>query len=373
MRTNKAVISRKSLIIKKSRGDVLLLIAVAILSLVGLTAVYSASRYNCAATYDNEYYAAQKHFVGLLLGYGAATFTAFFDYKKYRKIGAWLLIVSLILLALVFTPLGYENYGAKRWIRIGGITVQPSEIAKFSFIVFVAAYFAKDPSRPKKFLTVLPVLFAGGAICLMVILEPNMSITVCFGLLMLALLFVGGTKTSVFLCVLLPLAACVPLLIIVEPYRLQRLSAFLDPWKSPKGEGYQLLQSLYALGSGGWFGVGLFNSRQKFRFLPFSESDFILAVIGEETGFIGLILLFALIAFIIYRGIKIAVNCKDFFGYMLSVGIVGIFGIQSIVNALVVTGSIPPTGLPLPLVSAGNTSVIVFLAMFGALYNVSRQ
>lgn len=372
MRTNKAIISYENLINKKKRGDILLLIAVAVLSLVGLTAVYSASRYNCAATYGNEYYSAQKHLVGLLLGYGAAIFTAFFDYRKYRKTGIWLMLVSLVLLALVFTPLGFENYGAKRWIRVGGVTVQPSEIAKFSFIVFVAGYFAKDPSRPKKLLTVLPVLLAGGAICLMVILEPNMSITVCFGLLMLTLLFVAGTKTSVFLCILLPLAACVPLLIVAEPYRLQRLSAFLDPWKSPKGEGYQLLQSLYALGSGGWFGVGLFNSRQKFRFLPFSESDFILAVIGEETGFIGLVALFALISFIIRRGIKIAVNCKDFFGYMLSVGVVGIFGIQSLVNALVVTGSIPPTGLPLPLVSAGNTSVIVFCAMFGVLYNVSK-
>ena len=165
MLTNKAIISHENLINKKKHGDILLLIAVAVLSLVGLTAVYSASRYNCAATYGNEYYSAQKHIVGLLLGYGAAVFTAFFDYRKYRKTGIWLMLVSLVLLALVFTPLGFENYGAKRWIRVGGITVQPSEIAKFSFIVFVAGYFAKDPSRPKRLLTVLPVLLSGGAIC----------------------------------------------------------------------------------------------------------------------------------------------------------------------------------------------------------------
>ena len=162
-------------------------------------------------------------------------------------------------------------------------------------------------------------------------------------------------------------------MIIAEPYRLNRLSAFLNPWASPKGEGYQLLQSLYALGSGGWFGVGLFGSRQKFRFLPFSESDFILAVIGEEVGFIGLAALFMLILFIVVRGIKIAVNCNDFFGFILAMGITGIFGIQSLVNALVVTGSIPPTGLPLPLVSAGNTSLIVFLFSFGILFNISRK
>ena len=165
----------------------------------------------------------------------------------------------------------------------------------------------------------------------------------------------------------------VPLLIIAEPYRLNRLSAFLNPWASPKGEGYQLLQSLYALGSGGWFGVGIFNSRQKFRFLPFSESDFILAVIGEEIGFVGLAVLFVLTAFIVWRGLRVASRCKDFFCFMLAVGITGIFGVQTLVNALVVTGRIPPTGLPLPLVSAGNTSLIVFLFSFGVLYNVSRN
>ena len=370
---NNSFIGNKLIIRRKKKGDVFMLAAVIALSLVGLTAVYSASRYNSKITYGNEFYVVQKHAVGLLLGYAAMIFTALFDYRKLRKTGLYLLIVSLVLLTLVFTPLGFENYGAKRWIKAAGVTVQPSEIAKISFVIFVAGYFAKDPSRPKKFLTVLPVLLAGGAICILVILEPNMSITVCFGLLMLTLLFVAGTKTGIFVCVLLPLVVCVPLLIVAEPYRLQRLSAFLDPWKSPKGEGYQLLQSLYALGSGGWFGVGLFNSRQKFRFLPFSESDFILAVIGEETGFIGLVLLFALIGFIIYRGVKIAAGAKDFFGFMLAMGIVGIFGIQSIVNALVVTGSIPPTGLPLPLVSAGNTSVIVFSASFGILYNISKD
>ena len=209
--------------------------------------------------------------------------------------------------------------------------------------------------------------------CALIILEPNMSITVCFGLLTLAILFVAGMKTSHFIAILLPAALCVPLLIIAEPYRLNRLSAFLNPWASPKGEGYQLLQSLYALGSGGWFGTGLFNSRQKLRFLPFSESDFILAVIGEEVGFVGLFFLFGLIFFIIYRGVKIAVSSKDYYGYVLAMGITCIYGIQSLVNALVVTGSIPPTGLPLPLVSAGNTSLIVFLFSFGVLYNVSRS
>ena len=163
------------------------------------------------------------------------------------------------------------------------------------------------------------------------------------------------------------------MLILAEPYRLNRLAAFLNPWSNPKGEGYQLLQSLYALGSGGLFGVGLFNSRQKFAFLPFAESDFILSIIGEEVGFVGLLLFFALLFFIIIRGLKVAGKAKDVFGYILAVGISMIFGIQVVVNALVVSGAIPPTGLPLPLVSSGNTSIIIFMAEMGILYNISKS
>ncbi len=352
-------------------GDKLLLFSVIALSLLGLVFVYSASNYSSSLTYGNKFYVAEKHLVGLLLGYALMIFGANFNYNKYKKTGIWLLVGALLLLALCFTPIGVENYGAKRWIKLGSITVQPSELAKICYIIFVAAYISDKPSRAKSFVGILPIIAAGGGICLLIILEPNMSITMCFGMLMLALLFVSGVKIKHFAIILVPILLLVPVLIIAEPYRLKRLSAFLDPWASPKGEGYQLLQSLYALGSGGWFGVGLFNSRQKFRFLPFSESDFILAVIGEEVGFVGIILLFLLIAFIFYRGIKIAAEAKNAFGFMLAAGISSVFIIQSFINALVVTGSIPPTGLPLPLVSAGNTSLAVFLFAFGGLYNVS--
>ena len=371
MKANQIIDRKKE--VKRGSGDSLLLFSVVLLALVGLVFVYSASRYTAKTSYGNEFYFAGKHLVGLLLGFCAMIFGANFDYRNYKKIGVVLVLVAIGGLLLVFTPLGYSNYGATRWIKIGSITIQPSEIAKFAFVVFVAAYFAKNPVRAKSLLGVLPVVAVGGVICLCIILEPNMSITVCFGLLMLVMLFVSGMEISHFLLFTLPIALCVPILIIIEPYRLNRLSAFLNPWASPKGEGYQLLQSLYALGSGGWFGVGLFNSRQKFRFLPFSESDFILAVIGEEIGFVGLILVFALILFIVIRGVKIALKCKDYFGFLLSVGISCVIGIQSVINALVVTGSIPPTGLPLPLVSAGNTSLITFLFAFGVTYNISKN
>ncbi len=370
---NNILEDRKGGFSRRRGGDYLLLFSVFLLSVVGLIFVYSASKYSSKVNYGNEYYVAGKHLIGLLIGYVAMILGASVDYRIYKKFGYLLALLPIVLLLLVFTPLGFSNYGATRWIKIGSITVQPSEFAKVCYVIFVASYFDKDPSRAKSFVKILPIIAVGGIICLCIILEPNMSITVCFGLLMMSLLFVSGMKISHFIAVLTPVALCVPLLIIAEPYRLSRLSAFLNPWESPKGEGYQLLQSLYALGSGGWFGVGLFNSRQKFRFLPFSESDFILAVIGEEVGFIGLIFLFILILTIVVKCVKIGLKSSDFFGFLLSVGIACVIGIQSLINALVVTGSIPPTGLPLPLVSAGNTSVITSLFAFGIVFNVSKQ
>ena len=225
----------------------------------------------------------------------------------------------------------------------------------------------------RTFKGMLPVLAAGGAICVLIILEPNMSVTMCVGLLMLAMIFLAGMKLRYFLFILVPALVAVPVLIIMEPYRLLRLSAFIDPWASPKNEGYQLIQSLYALGNGGWFGTGLFRSRQKYRFLPFAESDFILSIIGEEFGFVGIFILFLICGVLIYKGIKTAAEADDFFSFLLASGITLVYGIQTVINALVVSGTIPPMGLPLPLVSSGNTSLIITMASMGILYGISRK
>ncbi len=358
----------------KAKGDYPLVVAVTLLAIIGTIFIYSASNYSAQKTYGDAFYFVKKQAIGVALGVVAMIFTCNFDYARLKKFTIPVAVVSFVLLILVFIPgVGVENYGAKRWIGLGGITLQPSEISKFSLILFCATYCSKNPQAIKTFKGIIPVLLFGGATCLLIIIEPNMSITVCVAVLMLTMLFSAGMKIKHFAIILLPALALGVVLILIEPYRLNRLMAFLNPWSSPKGEGYQLLQSLYALGSGGWFGVGLFKSRQKYAFLPFAESDFILSVIGEEVGFVGLFLFFALLGFIIFRGLKIASRAKDTFGFMLAVGITMIFGIQTIVNALVVTGSIPPTGLPLPLVSSGNTSIIIFMAEMGVLFNVSRQ
>ncbi len=359
---------------KKGRGDLLFLCAVIFLAALGLVFVYSASKYNAEVQYGDEFFFFKKQLLGFILGLAAMIGVSFLPYEKFKKGGIPALILSLVLLALVFVPgLGKSNYGATRWIGFGSFTIQPSEIAKYGFVLFTAAYFAKDPARMRNFTGILPILLAGLSICLLIMLEPNMSVTMCVGALMIGMIFLGGASPKTLFAICVPVLLAVPALIVAEPYRLKRLSAYLDPWASPRGEGYQLIQSLYALGNGELFGVGLFRSRQKYRFLPFAESDFILSVIAEETGFFGVLLLFLLIGFVVWRGFRIARNCKDLYGYMLVSGIILSFAVQSSLNALVVSGTIPPTGLPLPLISAGNTSLIVTMTGMGVVYGASRH
>lgn len=336
--------------------------------------IYSASSYAAEVQYGDKLYFVKKQLIGVAFGTAAMIGMCFVPYKKLMKFKYPAIIIAAILLVLVFVPvIGITNYGATRWIGFGAFTLQPSEIAKYAYALFVAAYFAKNHEKVKTVKGVLPVLGVGLLFCVLIIIEPNMSITMCVGLLMLGLIFLSGTKLKTFLIILIPFAVAIPVLIILEPYRLKRLSAFIDPWASPKGEGYQLIQSLYALGNGGLFGTGLFKSTQKYRFLPFAESDFIMAIMGEELGFLGLIVFFLFCGFIIYRGFKIARRCKDRFGFLLASGFTMVYGIQVVINALVVSGAIPPTGLPLPLISSGNTSLIITMASMGVLFNVSRQ
>ncbi len=359
---------------KRGRGDLLFLGAVILIAGAGVLFVYSASSYNAQIQYGDALYFFKKQLAGFALGLVCMISVSFLDCEKFRRLGLPVLLFALVLLVLVFVPgLGKTTYGATRWIVIGPLSVQPSELAKYGLIFFAAGYFARSPARMRTFRGILPVLGAGLSVCALVILEPNMSVTVCIGAIMLGLLFLAGTSFKTFALISLPVLAAIPALILAEPYRLQRLSAFLDPWASPKEEGYQLIQSLYALANGNFFGVGLFRSRQKYRFLPFAESDFILSVIAEETGFFGILLFFGLVVFLLVRGVRIAKRCDSLYSYLLVCGILFAFAIQTVLNALVVSGCIPPTGLPLPLVSAGNTSLVVTMTGMGIVYGASRH
>ena len=359
---------------KTKRLRVALIILVLFLCLFGMLMIYSASSYSSDVLYGDEYHFVKKQFFGFLLGVGLFLVAYFFDYHRYYKLRHWVLGIAVLLLALVFVPgLGISANGARRWIGVGGINLQSSEVAKFGFVIFTACYLSKNFVKTKTFKGILPILLAGGLICLLVMLEPNMSVTMCIGLVMISMLVVGGITFKHFVILAIPALALVVVLIVIEPYRFDRLIAFINPWANPKEEGYQLIQSLYSLGSGGLFGVGLFNSRQKYLFLPFSESDFIFAIIGEELGFVGATLIILVYVAIISIGTKIAYNAKDRLGVYLASGITFVIAIQLLINIAVVTGSIPPTGIPMPFVSAGGTSLSVFMGAMGILCNVGKS
>lgn len=341
---------------------------------LGCLFVYSASYYQANLTYGDKFFFLKKQLFGIAVGLVCFFVFCFFDYHILFKLRWWFFALGVVLLVLVFVPgIGVTNYGATRWINLKIISFQPSEFAKFAFVVASASILSKSADKVKSFKGILPVLFVGGVFCVLIILEPNMSITITMALLVAVMLFVGGAKAKHFALMIVPAVAVVVLLIIVEPYRLKRLVAFVDPFASSKSEGFQLVQSLLGISLGGFFGVGIFNSRQKYLFLPFSESDFIFSIIAEETGFFGSLFLLLLFVLLFVAIVKVSKNAKDRLGSLLSIGVGSILIIQVILNLSVCSGLVPPTGLPLPLISAGSTSIMVFMAMLGLVQNVHRQ
>lgn len=357
-----------------NRQEILVVLLALFLVGFGCLMVYSASSYSAAYRYGNEYFFLFKQLFGVILGVFALFFFAFFDYHLLKKFKYWILAVSVILLVLVFVPgFGTQSYGANRWVNLFGISIQPSEIAKFALVLFLACYLSEKHDKIKTFKGLIPPLVVAGLLCVLVIIEPSMSVTMCLAFVTFFMLIIGGMSKKHTLIFSSAAALAVPVLIIAEPYRLKRLFAFLNPWASPQGEGFQLIQSFYSLGNGGWFGVGLFNSRQKYLFLPFAESDFIFSIIGEELGYVGCLCLMTVYAVLIFQLFKIGLNAKDRFGCLLACGVGIVIAVQTLLNIAVVTGSIPPTGLPLPFISSGGTSVAVFMAAVGVAISVSRH
>lgn len=360
----------------KSNGkmDYTVLICCILLVIIGLVFVYSASYYTAQKTYNNKYFFLIKQALGVAVGIICLLALTKIKMETIYKLSFPFVIVSLVLLGLVFIPgIGLSNYGANRWIGIGGFSIQPSEIAKFALVIFASVYLGTRQQKARTILGSLPVIIIGGIMCVLIILEPNMSITICVGVTLLLMLLYGGLSYKVFAVILIPCLALIPVLIFIEPYRIQRLLAFIDPWASPRAEGYQLIQSFYALGGGGLFGVGLFNSRQKLTFLPFAESDFIFSIIGEELGFVGSMFVLLIFCILIYRGIVISLKADNKVNSLIAAGITSVIAVQTAINLAVVTGCIPPTGLPLPFISYGGSSIVVFMSAVGILLNISKR
>jgi cell division protein FtsW len=341
-----------------------------LLALLGILMIYSASSYSALREIGDEFFYVKKQAIAFAAGLVMMLVGSKINIEILKKIKWIILFVSIILLGLVFVPgLGVENYGATRWLNLGFTTVQPSEFAKFGLMIFLAGYLTENP--PKNIAALIVPLVCGLGVCTLIILEPNMSITMCVGMSLLVILFVAGTPKKWFVLLFLAVAIAVPLMIIVEPYRMKRLTAFINPWDNPKAEGYQLIQSYYALGGGGLFGRGLFRSRQKYLFLPFAESDFIFSVVGEELGLFGCIVVMAVFAVLIFSGIKVALRADSFYKTLLATGITAVIALQTIINMAVVTGTIPPTGLPLPFVSFGGTALMTCMFSAGILINIA--
>lgn len=357
-----------------SKSEIVVILLTCTLVVLGCIFVYSASSYAADYRYHNPYFFLIKQIIGAVLGFLAMILFTFIDYHLLKKYKWWVLLVSVIFLVLVFVPgFGVQSFGANRWVNLFGLSIQPSEIAKFALVLFLASFLSENYQKIKSFKTLLFPLLVAAVLCGLVILEPSMSVTMCLALVTFCMLIIGGihSKHALLFCGLGAMG--VPALILAEPYRMKRLFAFLNPWASPKGEGFQLIQSLYALGNGGLFGVGLFNSRQKYLFLPFAESDFIFSIIGEEIGLFGCLFLLSIYAALVVCLFKIGLSAKDRFGCLLSCGVGLVIAIQTLLNVAVVTGSIPPTGLPLPFISAGSTSLVVFMSAIGVVLNVNKQ
>ncbi len=358
--------------IKSKPLDYSILVLTILLVAFGIIMVYSASYYMAGKGGDSMSY-FKKQIVGAAVGFVAMFFMSRFPYKKLERLVPLGLIVSLVLLLLIYTPLGIESYGARRWINLG-MSVQPSEVAKLAIVLFVAKYLTEKKDVMGSFKKgILPVTIVVGVYAGMVLIQPNMSMAMTFVLLLLFMLYLGGAKIKHLAIMALVGGAGAFGLMLAEPYRRARYLAFLDPWADPLDTGWQIIQSLYALGNGGLFGVGLGASRQKYAFLTFAESDFIFSIIGEELGFIGCVALIAVFGLLIWRGMKVAFACPDRFGSLVAAGITLNIAIQVIINILVVTGSMPPTGLPLPFISAGGSSLAMSMAAIGVLMNISKS
>lgn len=353
--------------------DFPLFTAILCLSLFGLVMMYSASYYTGLTVYGDSFHYMPTQI--LCFGAGLVFMVLIANMKSYgwlRKSALWVYLGAfLLLVATLF--FGSEINGARRWINIG-VTFQPSEIAKYAMVLFTATFMAHDPNRMRKFFKgVVPVLIAVGILCVPIMLQPNMSMTGIIFIMAFVMLYVGGASMKQLSILAVLAFAGGVLLALIADYRFDRITAYMNPWNDPLDTGYQTIQSLYALASGGLFGTGLNFSRQKLLFLTYSESDYIFAIIGEELGFIGAVLVIAVYAFIIYRGIRIAIRCRDRFGSLLAAGITIVLGIQTVINICVTCNLLPSTGQTLPFISAGGTSLTICMIAAGILLNISKN
>lgn len=358
----------------KKPFDFWIFITVLILLSLGLVMVLSASMPAAYSYIGNTYYYFEKQLIFAVIGFVAMFVAMNIDYRKLKKLSTITLILSIVLLILVLVPgIGNVENGSRRWIYLGPSGFQPSELAKFAIILFFSYSLSKRKDKLQSFTKgLLPYLFIIGIYAVLLMCEPHFSCTIIITLVATIILFAAGAKIRHFAALVIPAAGGVTLAVLFIPYIQDRVLSFLNPFKDPLGEGYQTIQSLYAIGSGGIFGRGLGRSMQKFLYLPFAHNDYIFAVLAEELGYVGVIAVILLFLIFTWRGLKVAMSACDAFGSLLATGITCLISVQSLLNIAVVTNSAPPTGVSLPFFSFGGTSLVVFMTEVGLLLSISR-
>jgi len=354
--------------------DYMLLAAAAILVVTGLLAVYSASFAIGYREYGDTNYFVARQAVFALLGIAAMAFFMRLDYTKLRGFSLPILIVALGGLVIVLIPgLGVERNGASRWLDIGPVSIQPSEFAKLAVIIYISAWLASRGQQIHRFsLGFVPFVLLLGIVGGLIIAEPDMGTTLIILLTASTLFFVAGAPVT-HLGLLIAVGGLISYFVINQKdYQLDRLVSFMDPGSDPQGVGFQILQLLIALGSGGPAGLGWSESRQKFFYVPGSHTDGIFAILGEELGFIGLLAILGLFAFFVYRALRVTIRSRDRFAMLLGIGIVSWISYQTLINIGGITRTIPLTGVPLPFLSYGGSSLIMVLAAVGVLLSISR-
>lgn len=357
------------------KPDYILLWTIIALLVIGVVMVFSSSYVWAEYKYDDMFYYLKRQLLFAGAGVAAMYFTMRIPYGTWRKYAKIILILCFLLLLLVLVPgIGMKRGGAQSWIGVGAFSIQPSEFMKLGLIIFLSATLAVKQkyitSFTKGFLPLLLLIFTAFGI---IMLQPDLGTGIVLVMTCMAMLFTAGARIKHFaLLAILGIAGFV-LLIASAPYRISRITAFLNPWEDPLGDGFQIIQSLYAIGPGHLLGMGLGNSLQKYFYLPEPQTDFIFSILGEELGFIGGTVVILLFVLLFWRGIKVALEAADEFGRFLALGIVSMLCIQAMINISVVIGLIPVTGITLPFLSYGGSSLTLTLCSAGILLNISRS
>jgi cell division protein FtsW len=361
---------------KKNNSDVVLLYVIFGLLIFGLVMIASAGVGYSRVRFGDEYHFFKRQLLfGVLPGLLILTIVRNIDYRFWKKFSFIFFITSIVFLILVFVPgFGAKIYGANRWIHLGPFSFQPAEMLKISLILYLAAWIESRKEKIKDFYEgLMPFVIIIALVSFLLIKQPDIGTLGVIILISITMFFVSGAKISHLFMLGGAGVAALLALIKFETYRMNRLLVFLHPELDPRGIGYQINQALLAIGSGGIFGVGLGHSLQKFNYLPEPVGDSIFAIIGEELGFFGEFILIMLFVVFFLRGLKIAKNAPDIFGRLVAIGIVAWITLQAFINIAAISGLVPLTGIPLPFISYGGTSIVFLLTGVGILMNISKQ